>query len=191
MNRRALLVLFALVTALFASGCGHRWMVVRQAAPNPLTGANRFALDAVHYETLRVGGISEAEYLAGKTPEQQASFQADKQGFMQQFGSALVEKAQGLQIAGMPAPDAQTFVVKPTLTWIEPGFYAGVARHDTEAEINIQIFTQQGQIVDEIVVRSRIAATLTNPSSGGRLRDAGNDLGRVAANYLLTRTKGE
>ena len=61
------------------ASCGPSWTVVRQAAPNPFLGKTNFAVDAIHYDNLMIGKKSEAEYLGGKDPQQQASFVGDKQ----------------------------------------------------------------------------------------------------------------
>jgi hypothetical protein len=174
---------------LLVVGCGPRWVVVRQASPNPLLGARRFAVDRVHFEGLRVGGKSEAEYLAGKDEGQRASFEEDKRAFEGTFAAALTAGAQGISLVQPPA-EAETFVVRPAVGWFEPGFYAGVAARDTEVELVTQIVRASGEVVDEFTVRSRIPATLTSPSSGDRLRKAGDDLGGVVAKYLRTRTAG-
>jgi hypothetical protein len=185
--RRSLVLALFFVLALV--GCGPRWNVVAQANPNPLLGVHTFALDGVHFEMLRVGGKTEADYLAGKSGEQQASFQADKVQFQEKFSQSLVSDA-GMQFTQFPPKDPQTFAVVTYITYFEPGFYVGVAHGDTEVEIDVKITTASGQLVDEFTARSRIAATMTSPSSGDRLRKAGDDLGGVVAKYLKKRTTG-
>jgi len=53
--------------------------------------------------------------------------------------------------------------------------------------MRIQILSSEGAIVDEIKVPSMIGASMIYASSGTRLRMAGEDLGRVTADYLRKR----
>jgi hypothetical protein len=185
MLRRAFLVLSVLVLTMV--GCVPRWTIRQQAVPNPLLGQRRFNLEGVHWEQLRVGEKSEAEYLGGKSPEQQQSFQSDKKMFEQRFVEALTSEARGVQFVPAPPGDGAAFTVRPLVTFFEPGFYVGVARRDSEAELTVQVFSPDGKLVDEIAIHSRIAATLTSPSSGDRMRKCGDDLGGVTASYLSKR----
>jgi hypothetical protein len=169
-------------------GCAPPYQVVRQAVPNVLAGAHSFSVEPVHFEGLIVGNLLEAEWLARKTPEQQASYMGDRQAMVQNFVERLARRQEGMEIIAGPPPTPQTFVIRPILAYIEPGFYAYVARRDTEARMRVQIFTGQGQLLDEIVVYSRITANLYNPSTGGRLRSAANHLADAAAAYLRDRT---
>ncbi|MGZ3424387.1 MAG: hypothetical protein ACXVEF_43100 [Polyangiales bacterium] len=185
--RRSLLP--TLLFSLAVAGCGPRWNVVAQANPNPLRGVNTFALDGVHFEMLRVGAKTEADYLAGKSADQQASFQADKVQFQEKYSQSVVGEA-AMQFTQFPPKEQNTFAVVTYITYFEPGFYVGVAHGDTEVEVDVKITTASGQLVDEFTARSRIAATMTSPSSGDRLRKAGDDLGVVVAKYLKSRTTG-
>jgi len=181
------LLLFAIV--LFVGiGCGPRWQVVRQASPNPLAGASKFALEPVHYESLVIGGKSDAEYSAGKDEKERASWMDDKKGTEVALLSELQARAQGLLFSGMPPADTQTFIVRTTVVFWEPGFYA-VAARDSEMRVNVQILGPAG-VIDEFTIYSRIHASMVNPSTGGRMRSAGKDVGAVVADYLKKRISG-
>ena len=182
------LVLFAIV--LFVGiGCGPRWQVVRQASPNPLAGASKFALEPVHYESIVIGGKSDADYSAGKDEKERASWMEDKRGTDVAFTSELQARGEGLMFSGMPPADQQTFIVRTSVVFWEPGYYAAVAARDSEMRINVQIIGPAG-VIDEFNVYSRIVATLYNPSTGGRMRSAGKDIGAVVASYLKKRVGG-
>jgi hypothetical protein len=184
--RRAFILLSLLVLALV--GCGPRWVIRQQAAPNPLTGVHKFNLEGMHWEGLMVGGKSEADYLSGKDADQVKSFQGDKAGFQDRFVAQLLSRAQGLQLVPTPPGEPGLFTVRATVNHFEPGFYAYAAARDSEVDITIQIVAQDGKLIDEITIHSRIAATMTSPASGGRMRSAGEDLGNVTGKYLLKRT---
>lgn len=185
MIRRAFLVLSLLVLALV--GCAPRWVVRQQAMPNPLLQQRKFNLEGIHWEQLRIGGKTEAEYLAGKNAEQQQSFQGDKKMFEERFVGALTGKTEGVQFVPAPPGEGGLYIVRPVVTFFEPGYYVGVSAMDSEADVTVQIFSPDGKLVDEITIHSRIAATITSPSSGDRMRKCGDDLGSVTAKYISKR----
>lgn len=184
--RRAFLLLTLLVLAL--AGCGPRWVIRTQANPNPLMGQRKFNLEGMHWENVRVGGKSEAEYLGGKDDKQRASFQEDKAAFQERFIGGLTSRAQGIGLVPAPPGEPGLYTLRASVTFFEPGYYAYVAAHDSEVDITIQIVAQDGKLIDEFTIHSRVAATMTSPASGGRMRTAGEDLGNVTGKYLLKRT---
>jgi hypothetical protein len=184
--RRAFLVLSLLVLAL--AGCGPRWVIHQQAMPNPLNGQRKFNLEGMHWENLRIGGKDEASYLSGKDEKQRASFQEDKAAFQERFIAGLTSRAQGIGLVPAPPGEPGLYTLRPSVTFFEPGFYAYAAARDSEADITIQIVAQDGKLIDEITIHSRVAATMTSPASGGRMRTAGEDLGNVTGKYVLLRT---
>ena len=153
-----------------------------------MAGARSFAIEPIHFEGLQVGQMLEGQWLATKTPQQQASYQADKQAMIQNFIERLTARNENLQIIAGPPPGPQTFVIRPILTFIEQGFFAYVANRDTEARMTIQILTPQGQIIDEIITYDRVTANLYNPSTGGRMRSVGVHLANHLTDYLRART---
>ncbi len=195
MNRRSLIVVFvALALTALLTGCGPRWQVIAQAAPNPFRGQSRFAVLPIDYTNLTIGQKSEAQYLAEKEPEQRASFLEDKVGINQEFARALIEEAQSAGIVVVPAtgPGSAPFEIRPHISFIEPGFYAVVAAAPSEVQMSVQITLPNGQILDEIALTSRTSGGLdVTASSGGRLRRDGNRLGNWVAKYLIERVTGE
>jgi hypothetical protein len=185
MRTTVLLRLGLLVASLsLLVGCGPRWLVVRQTVPDPLVQRPQFAVEAIRFDNLLVGGKTEGEYLAGKEQDQRGKWQADKQAMAEGFAAALAAAGEGLAI-GPLVPEGS--IVRPVVTFIEPGFYAGIAAGATEVRMTVQILDARGTVLDEIEVHSRIAATMGTAAVGTRLRDAADDLGHVVAGYLRTR----
>jgi hypothetical protein len=185
MNLRPVLSsLFVIAFALLVSACGPRWTVIRQAVPDPFVGQRQFVIEAIHFDNLMVGDKTERDYLAGKEGDQAASFSADKADMATRYAEALISASEGLQFPHDPSQGG--FIVRPIVSFIEPGFYA-FASHPTEVHMRVQLLNAQGQVLDEIAVRSSIPAGITNPASGNRIRQAGADLGRVTAKYLKSR----
>jgi hypothetical protein len=176
---------FVMMWGALLVGCGPRWTVVRQAVPDPFLNQRQFFIEPVHSENIAVGDTPEAVYLAGKTPEQQDSWRADKLEMIGHFADALMSEAPGLLYPTQPVPAA--FIVRPIVDFVEPGFYAYVAAHPTEVGMRVEILAPSGQVLDVITIHSVIGASMTNAASGTRMKQAAEDCGRRTAEYLKTR----
>lgn len=188
----SILVLVALsLGSLAGVGCGPHWVVVRQAAPNPLRGQSQFVIEAVTYPNLLVGDKPEAVWLADKKEDARQSFEGDKAETAKNLIEQLIARAgsRGIQVipwSGTPG----AFNLRPAITFFEPGNYNGFVNTATTVQVSVQILSAQGQIIDEVIFRSDIPASIYNPTSGGRMHIAGKDLGGQIANYLILRSLG-
>ena len=194
MQRRHFFVLAAaLVAAPVLAGCGPRWIVLTQAAPNPLVNQNKFGLMPIDYTGLIVGEKSEAEYLASKDEESRASWAGDKGGIDTEFGKVLTEKATGAGITVVKAtgPGDAPFMIRPKIEFIEGGIYTYVFNKASEVRMKVQITTPDGKVIDEIAIKHGTPASITNPAIGNRLRDDGEALGAIMAQYLQFRVSGQ
>ncbi len=183
--QRIALPMALLWALLAATGCGPRWVVLRQAIPDPLLGAQVFYVEPIHFDPPMVGDKTEGEYLSEKDPGQRQSWQTDKHDTAERYLAAVVEASPTLKFATQPAPGV--FIVRPIVSFIEPGFYAAVVARSTEVQMRVQVLASDGAILDEFTVRSYIGASMIYPASGTRMRLAGEDLGRVTADYLHKR----
>lgn len=178
--------LLAFFVSLWCIACGPRWAVVAQATPNPFVNQRMFAVEPIHFEQLVVGDKSEREYLSSKDAEQQSSWTEDKRAFATRFSEHLTETLPEVQFVAV-APVSGPYVVRPTVTFIEPGFYVGVAAQPAEVKMTLELVSPQGEVLDTVRLRSTVTSSLTNPSTGGRLRAAGEELGEQVADYIRTR----
>jgi hypothetical protein len=153
--------------------------------PDPFVNQRDFFIEPVHSEGVMVGDKTEAVYLADKTPDQGASWQADKADMISQYAEGLIGGGEGLKFTVQPGPT--TFIVRPILAFVEPGFYVGVAAHATEVSMRVELLSPAGQLLDVISIESAIAASAFNAASGTRMRQAAHDLGGVTADYLKKR----
>jgi hypothetical protein len=191
MNRRKLLAIGLASLALLATGCRNSWRVVMQANPDPFVNQGKFGLLPIDYTNLTVGDKTEAQYLSEKAPENQQSFQTDKEALNQEFARGLIDgvREEGIEIVLSSSPGDAPFVIRPYITFIEPGFYAYFTTKPSRVEMALRITAPNGQILEEIVLHHSTPSTLTNPSSGGRLRADGAGLGKTVARYLYSRVK--
>jgi hypothetical protein len=144
-----------------------------------------FYVEPIHYDPPMVGGKTEAAYQAEKDSDQQRSWQTDKLDTATRYQDAIVGASGDLKFTTAPAPGV--FIIRPIVSFIEPGFYAAIVAAPTEIRMRVQFLASDGVLLDEIAVRSVIAASMVAPASGTRMRQAGDDLGRVTAGYLHKR----
>ncbi len=192
LRQAATVAAFAVVLgalALTTAGCHF----AVQADPNdPLYGARSFALEPLTYANLFVGDKPEAVYLSGKSPDQQRSFETDKAETAQKFGEQLIHvaAAQGMSISvlsGAPPAAPPPFILRINFDFVEPGNFNGFVNIATQLRATLVVLNAQGQLLGQFPMNVVIPATLFNPSSGGRMREAGEQLGERAAHYLLRR----
>lgn len=194
MQRRHFFVFAAaLAAAPLLAGCGPRWIVLTQASPNPLLNQNKFGLMPIDYTGLIVGEKSEAEYLASKDEESRASWAGDKGGIDTEFGKVLMERATGagINVVKATGPGDAPFMIRPKVEFIEGGIYTYVFNKASEVRMKVQITTPDGKVIDEIAIKHSTPASITNPAIGNRLRDDGEGLGAIMAQYLQVRVTGQ
>ncbi|MEZ4300091.1 MAG: hypothetical protein R3B70_34405 [Polyangiaceae bacterium] len=194
MQRRHFFVLAAALSAApLLAGCGPRWIVLTQATPNPLLNQNKFGMMPTDYTGLIVGEKSEADYLASKDEETRASWAGDKQGIDNEFNKTLTEGAAsaGITIVKATGPADAPFMIRPKVEFIEGGIYTYVYNKPSEVRMKVQITTPDGKVIDEIAIKHGTPASLTNPAVGNRLRDDGEALGAIMAQYLKVRVSGQ
>ena len=186
MKNATLLGLLAVVFGLFAIGCGGGtpWVVVRQATPDPFTGHPDFVVEPVHFDQAHVGTKTEAEYANDKKADAQDSWNDAKAAFQERFAGELAG-SQDVHVG----PSGT--IVRPIVTFIEPGYYAFVTHDPTRVKTTVQFLDPQGAVLDEISVEVKVAATMGSASLGKRMREAGERLGKITGMYLFKRIHGQ
>ena len=200
MQRRYALWFFLLVVAPLLIVCGHPWKTVVQARPNPFVNQRRFAVLPVAYENLRVGDMREGDYLSEKDGEKWKSWQADKAAINDIYTAQLIERAadSGVQVVRATGPGDAAFLIRPQVTWIEPGFYTAIVNKASEIKLTVKITDPSGLVLDEIMIHRVVAssggvisaAISDTMTSGGRLKQAGEEAGDVTGKYLRFRVEG-
>lgn len=188
MKKSLMLAVFALLLGCLG-GCGYPWVVVRQAEPNPLFGKKEFVVLPIDFTDLRVGSKTEEEYLAEKKDKTVDSFLADKDAMNEFFVAALKDSAASDGVSVREAAgEIDTYVLKPHIGQIEPGFYAFVVSSPSEVVMQLRIETKDGKLVDEIELRhSTSARNFATIAAGSRYRSDAEWIGDVAGQYLAYR----
>lgn len=193
MNLRRASSLLVLAFSLLLIGCGSPWISIKTATPNPFANQRGFAVAPVQWEGLVVGHKDEVDYLSEKDAEQQASWDEDKGALNDMFTNTLMSSAEeeGLAVVLATAPTSAPYFVRGRVTFIEPGVFTGVFNLATVVKMQILFTDPSGAVLDEIRIESTVGASLFNPSSGGRIRAAAEELGKRTAQYLRFRVTGE
>lgn len=193
MLRRTFALVAPLAVASLLVGCGPKWVVVKQAAPDPFLGQKKFAVLPVDYTGLSVGDKDEASYLAEKDDETRSSWAGDKLGLNDEFAKKLMEEARaaGIEVVKATGPADAPYLIRPHVAWIEPGFYIGISGGASDVKMTLQITSPDGRILDEIQLEHRTGGTVSEASTGQRLRSDGEGLGEAAAGYLAFRSTGQ
>jgi hypothetical protein len=192
----ALRVLGACLFALFATGCGPHYVVVRQASPNPFAQPGPFAVAPVSFANLVVDGKPEDAFLAGRDPDANARWDADKQRVATTFAESLKANVDSIGWVGANQPGAT--VVVAHVTEMHGGVSLGLG--STAAHISMEVqLVRGGQVLDEIKVQAETtqgeSGRVGNVPLGGytgseRLRKTADKLGGYVASYLESRTGG-
>jgi hypothetical protein len=186
MNRRTFLAACTLAAASsLLAGCGPNWIIHSQAAPDPFLNQKAFAVLPIDFAGLQIGDKSEAEYLSGKTADQQVSFNTDKAALNAEYLRELAQVADeaGIRVVPATGPDSAPFLIHPFVGWIEPGYNVVVRSMPSEVRMLVRITAPDGRVLDEIALKSNSS----DYASGSRLRRDGGHLGKTTAEYLKTR----
>lgn len=190
---RRVWLLAVMFLGLFVVGCAPPWTVIKQAEPNPFVGKTEFVVMPVDYTGLRVGSKTEEEYLSEKKDKTVDSFQQDKVDMNELFTTNLraVATDNGIDV-DVAAGEVTTYVIKPHVGFMEPGFYAVIASAPSEVVMRLKIEDKDGKVLDEIeIVHQTSPSNWGNVAAGSRYREDAEWIGRVAGQYVAHRVSGE
>jgi len=162
---------------------------VHQASPPPYDDATTFTVEPLHFESASVDGRPEADYAAAQTEDMRNLWQTSKT----EASAAWVERIvndPALHAKPVGEPNANAYVIRPVLTRVDPGSFAGVTVQPTEVRMTLLVIAPSGQAVDEVHFRATVPAGSTAPTIGGRLRSAATELGAETVEYLNSRIRG-
>lgn len=166
---------------------------------DPLYGARYFVIEPLNFANIGVGQLSEQAYLERKSDKQRQSWEIDKGETAQDYlGAAIQTTARwGLQLQPPPPTAPAYFIVRPTVSHVEPGTFTYFYNRPTDINIMLEIFTPDGRRVGYEGMTGRVSASgyngfgrtvdFTKASSGTRMRQAGAQLGYQTAVYLARR----
>jgi len=175
-------LLFLAFVAPSIVACGPPYTLVARAVPSPFTRPGcRVRIEHLHAERLFIGDKPATEYVSEKKAESADSFDADVRDSDAAFAQELAADDGSLFLPG--APD-NTFVIRPVFTNWEPGFYAYFVSHPSEAHLTVDVLSPSGQLLDRVGIDRRVNASMTNPSSGGRMRVALHDAADALSAYI-------
>ncbi|MEO7095526.1 MAG: hypothetical protein ABI175_19880 [Polyangiales bacterium] len=185
---RVLLLLAVSLGALSLGACRDRYVVRHAATPNPLRAVRTFAAEPLLFEA-RIEGKSEGDWVAKQNEERRRAWPAGKTAMMAAFSRGLATDAQAGGLAITAAPGAPgTHRIRAVVRHVEPGSFDGPTSTDTMVEVDVEILSPEGMVLDAITSRAVVPATALNLDLEDRLRDAAKNVGENVARYLRDRT---
>jgi hypothetical protein len=163
-----------LLFALFSIGCASQplYQRVNFAEPNPFTKPGcKLTVERINADHLIVEGRPEGEWLAGKTPQQQSSYQQDKLTGEARFDRYLRKKRTSV-LAPVGTTGDNVFVLKPAFNDWDPG-QVGFGANAAKARMVFDVLDSDGRVVDEFTYHGGVAAYSTGERMWGALEVAG------------------
>jgi hypothetical protein len=187
--KRNLLAITAAAALLSTAACGRQpWTVVKQATPDPFVGKSQFTVEPLNFEHAQIGDKpNEQAFLADKEQKEKDDWDAAKKTVNASFTSGMAQSGSGLQLG-----DGAPFVVRPIVTFADPGKYAVVYARSTQVTMSLQILDASNQqVLDEIGISSAVGASLYDPTANHRMGEAAEELGKLAGMYMKRRITPE
>src|SRR5262249_47788271 len=97
----------------------------------------------------------------------------------------------GIEVVPTTDPTGAEFVIRPSVQWLEPGYYIVISSGASQVKMTVQITSGDGTVLDEILLEHGTSGALTTPAIGTRLRQDAEGLGRKLGRYLVYRATGK
>lgn len=157
-----------------------------------MVGAKRFEIRDVEYVNLMVDGKSEAAYKAGIGQESFADWDEDKHWIAKYFNDNVKNSAGSDGILVSPGDRSAPFVIVPTVSMIDTGYYR-IPAWNAVSRVNyrVRILDRSGKRIDELeAVHGIPFDAIFAPSTSGRLQNVAERLGEAVGEYVVERTSG-
>jgi hypothetical protein len=178
----SVMLVAALALSLVLSGCGPKWIVVKQASPNPMTATSSFRVEkAVFDPNFHVGDKTEQEWMSAKKAETRDNWDGDKVAMVEKFTDGFVGAREKLLMAATSG--AGIFSIRARFVQYEPGYFVGVASAPARLEADIDFLDGGGGVLDTIRVKTQYGGF----SPGEGARHCAEQLGAISAKYLKQR----
>ncbi|MDB4964997.1 MAG: uncharacterized protein JWN44_686 [Myxococcales bacterium] len=172
-----------LCVVLFIAGCGGPKVAVRYEARRALLAQRRYAIEPVRFESMRVGRVAAAQWIARKSEAQRQRWAADQRLLSDTFAAHVA--------ARVPIADgAGALIIRPIVDELEPGYYAYVASGRTHMVLRVQIIEPlSNQVVEELELRDAVNAHAWSAAAGPRMARAAANLGDRLGDFLRARSR--
>jgi len=167
------------------TGCFKRYTVIKQSGPpSALQGTTAMA---VQFDTSNIAiskdRMSEQQWLETREKdEHRANYTDSLQAANTNFLSGLQSRLNGVALSMGQAQPGQ-LQITVSYTWWEEGMYAGVVAWPSEATARV-MFSRDGEVLDEIEVKTKEDANLGNADPRARFRTIGTRLGQFTAQFI-------
>lgn len=183
LRRRALPMLATLMLALLSSACVH-YEVLRQT-PSALVGASSMTVNYFYTEVaISDKRMSEQQWLdTREKDEHRQTYLETKESANTGVIEGLSSKLGGVALSVGQAPPGTIQISVVYEEW-EEGMYAGVFAWPSKITARV-VFSKDGQVLDEIRIRTQEDASLYTPAPQQRLHTCGKRIGEWTAEYIV------
>jgi hypothetical protein len=188
-GRSALPILAVLMLALTSMGCAHYEVLKQSGPPSAMAGMTNLAV-TYDYSQIAISDkrMSEQQWLETREKDEH------RQTYLETKESANTGIVEGLnkKMGGVTVTvgEAAAGAVQATVVYEfwEEGVYAGVIAWPSKITARV-VFSKDGQVIDEIRVKTEEAASMVTPAPQQRLHTCGKRLGEFTAEYILAVTQ--
>lgn len=178
-----------LALAFTTSACINYEVLKQSGPPSALVGMTGLSV-AYDYSQIAISNkrMSEQQWLETREKDEH------RNTYLETKNSANVGVVEGLNkwLGGVPISVgvAPAGAVQATVVYEEweEGMYAGVVAWPSEITARI-VFSKDGQVLDEIRIRTKEDASLITPAPQQRLHTCGKRIGEYTAEYIVAATQ--
>lgn len=182
-----LLMVFAL--ALTSMACAHYEIIRQSGPPSALTGMSGVAIQ-YDYSKIAISSkrMSEDQWLETREKDEH------RNTYLETKNSANTGVVEGLnkKLGGVPITEGEAGpgAIQVTVVYEEweEGLYTPVIAWPSKITARI-VFSKDGQVVDEIRIKTQENAALVTPAPQQRLHTCGKRIGERTADFVLKATK--
>lgn len=178
-----------MLTLVLVSACAHYEVLRQSGPPSALVGMSSLTIK-YDYSQIAISDkrMSEQQWLdTREKDEHRQTYLETKESANTGVVEGLTKKLGGVSLAVGDAPAGTMQATVIYEEW-EEGMYAGVVAWPSKITARI-VFSQDGQVLDEIRIRTKEDASLYTPAPQQRLHTCGKRIGEFTAEYILNVTK--
>jgi hypothetical protein len=187
-GRSAMPILTVLMLALTSMGCAHYEVLKQSGPPSAMAGMSALAVN-YDYSQIAISDkrMSEQQWLETREKdEHRQTYLETKESANTGFLEGLNKKMSGVTVT---VGEAAAGAVQATVVYEfwEEGVYAAVVAWPSKITARV-VFSKDGQVIDEIRVKTEEQSSMVTPAPQQRLHTCGKRLGEFTAEYVLAAT---
>ncbi len=182
-------MLAVFMLAFTSMACAHYEVLRQSGPPSALVGVTSISVN-YDYSQIAISDkrMSEQQWLDTREKDEHRQIYLEtKDSANVGFVEGMTKKMGGVTVSVGEAPAGTVQATVVYEEW-EEGMYAGVVAWPSKITARV-VFSKDGQVIDEIRIRTKEDASLYTPAPQQRLHTCGQRVGQYTAEYILAVTK--